>query len=406
MKKFYFFILALIFLVVTSRSQPVFSSLTTSSNTNLMGISFADTVTGYACGENGTVIKTTNGGASWTTLTTGNTNRLWDIKIIPGSAGQKVIAVGDNNTVIKSMNGGISWAAQNIPFQAGSFVFGIQCMDSLNYFACGGDYATLTGAVLKTADGGSSWTKTPVNSSVFLDKVFMMNNNYGFTAGSHSGFTDGSIQRTTNGSSFSSVKNSTDLLTNVYCLSAKDIITIGIGGHIWKSTDSGSTWVEHSASGMDLYGISFVNQLTGYACGGSGSGGIILQTKDGGSTWTVVPYPVYTTLQSVCITGNKIFIAGAVGTILKATLSSGVYVADHSVKPAVVELYPNPGSGLLHINNTTQERIHCTLSDVFGKILYEFLCDEGETTYNLSGLNPGVYFYTLSNGQQGKVIRN
>lgn len=115
-----------------------FTTLNTGVTLELKSISFADTNTGFACGDSGVVLKTTNGGAAWTRLTTGTKKPLWDIKVVPNSNGQQVIALGDDGTIIKSTNAGTSWTAQISGLPAGSFLFSVQCIDAMNYYASGG----------------------------------------------------------------------------------------------------------------------------------------------------------------------------------------------------------------------------------------------------------------------------
>jgi photosystem II stability/assembly factor-like uncharacterized protein len=57
----------------------------------------------------------------------------------------------------------------------------------------------------------------------------------------------------------------------------------GEGGDIFKTTDSGVTWVRQNAgTAASIYSIRFVNTTTGWASTESGD---VLRTTDGGSTW-------------------------------------------------------------------------------------------------------------------------
>lgn len=309
----------LTFCCIYLKAQLTFSIQTTPTQVALQGISFADSLIGYACGDAGTVIQTTDGGNNWQTLTTNISDDLWDIKVIPGSLGMKVIAVGENNRVIKSVDGGLNWTLQNIPFQAGSFVFGIQCIDSLNYYACGGDFGTFSGAILKTNNGGINWTKIIVGSSMFLDKIFMLSPTKGFVAGSGNTFTNGGIGKTLNGSSWVSSNTSNSLVTNVWCPTKSNVIAIGLGGQIWRSQNTGTSWTNLAVNNVDLYGICFSDSLNGIICGGSSAGSIILITTDGGVNWvTNTTHTLNAQLTSVCESQGKIYIAGGNGTVLKA----------------------------------------------------------------------------------------
>lgn len=388
-------------------AQIPFTSQTTNTTTSLKGISFADTTMGYACGDGGVILKTINGGTTWTALTSGTSNNLWDIKVVPNTGGQKIITVGDNNTVRKSVNGGTSWTALSIPWASGSFVFGVQCLDSVNYFVCGGIVGTFNGAVLKTTNGGASWTSTNVPGSFFLDKVFMLNPTYGFNVGTATA-TDGTIHKTSTGTSYTTVKSSSGIVTNLWCNNANNIVAVGLSGQIWKSTDAGTSWVSHSFNSTDLYGIQFADSLNGFACGGTPAGNIILQTIDGGNTWTQIPFSFNGGLQSICIIGNKIYIAGDLGKIIKATHPFPTGINDVENNNAV-SVYPNPANDEINIAVTDQfSPYDFTLFNVDGKIVKHYFRSEPYSTFDVNILTSGIYYYQflLSNNKKysGKLV--
>ena len=72
-------------------------------------------------------------------------------------------------------------------------------------------------------------------------------------------------------------------------------------GSILKSNDGGKNWRQvENKNKLPLYGISFVNELVGFAvggqsyCGGTGCkvpGYLMLRTTDGGETWDSIPLP-------------------------------------------------------------------------------------------------------------------
>ncbi len=68
----------------------------------------------------------------------------------------------------------------------------------------------------------------------------------------------------------------------------------------------------------------------------------------------------------------------------------------------LVKLYPNPTSGLLHINNQEQVDIH--IYDVLGKQLESSSLETGTNSIDLSYFTAGIYFVKVrlfSNGQEG-----
>lgn len=78
MKKILFLIPILLFILMNSSfAQSGWSWQNPSINGNtLTSLKMVNSNTGYACGNAGTIIKTTNNGASWITLNTGVTTLL------------------------------------------------------------------------------------------------------------------------------------------------------------------------------------------------------------------------------------------------------------------------------------------------------------------------------------------
>jgi photosystem II stability/assembly factor-like uncharacterized protein len=85
------------------------SSVTTE---NLYDVHFVDASNGYAVGDNGVVVKTSNGGTSWTNLTKGSTDTVNAVCFDP--SGVVGVAVGDNGKVYKTLNGGSLWTVTDL----------------------------------------------------------------------------------------------------------------------------------------------------------------------------------------------------------------------------------------------------------------------------------------------------
>ena len=83
---------------------------------HLSDIYFYDTNIGYAVGFGGTIIKTTNGGSSWTNLSSGTTNDLYSMDFIDASIGYAAGEVNETSSVIKTTDGGVSWIDKSSGF--------------------------------------------------------------------------------------------------------------------------------------------------------------------------------------------------------------------------------------------------------------------------------------------------
>src|SRR5947208_7679638 len=75
----------------------------------LYGVSFTDANTGTATGDNGTIVRTTDGGDSWSIQSSGTTNTLYGVSFTDANHGT---AVGGGGTIVKTTDGGNNWISQ------------------------------------------------------------------------------------------------------------------------------------------------------------------------------------------------------------------------------------------------------------------------------------------------------
>lgn len=124
----------------------------------LRSISFADALNGLAVGDSGVILRTTDGGNSWTQITAPVRRNFNAVKCI--SSSKAILCGGDNAqaTILRSSNGGLSWSI--IKDTAGGILNDVFFLnDSIGYIA--GDQSTF----LKTRNGGLTWKADTVNHS-------------------------------------------------------------------------------------------------------------------------------------------------------------------------------------------------------------------------------------------------
>jgi photosystem II stability/assembly factor-like uncharacterized protein len=80
---------------------------------DLYSVSFGDETTGYAVGDNGTVLKTTNGGTTWVVISKGAVNNFNAAAFTDD--GVNGIAVGDGGAVYRTLNSGTTWTTMGAP---------------------------------------------------------------------------------------------------------------------------------------------------------------------------------------------------------------------------------------------------------------------------------------------------
>src|SRR5205807_9380369 len=113
---------------------------------NLNGAILLDSGTGFAVGDTGTILKSTDAGATWAPLASGTSTTLHGIYFLDPNDG---IAVGDSGTILRTTDGGAAW--QNV---ASGVVDGLRSVsfNGVNGI-CGGDSQT----ILYSTDSGASW---------------------------------------------------------------------------------------------------------------------------------------------------------------------------------------------------------------------------------------------------------
>jgi photosystem II stability/assembly factor-like uncharacterized protein len=142
------------------------------------------------------------------------------------------------------------------------------------------------GGLVRSADGGDSWSVilTPTHSR--LRGVDMVDERTGYAAGDH-----GAIIKTEDGgltwlSVASPVRYS---LLGLRFLSPDTGFISSDYGIILSTRDGGKSWRKDSTVFGSLYGIDFVDRKLGYVVGGQ-DGGILLRTQNGGDSWDHLPF--------------------------------------------------------------------------------------------------------------------
>ena len=113
----------------------------------LLDVCVIDANTAAAVGEAGTILRTTDGGASWETQISGTTSRLMGVSFADANTGT---VVGYNGTILRTVNGGATWERQVSPT-------GESLVDVCFANADTGIAVEYDGGILRTTDGGAIW---------------------------------------------------------------------------------------------------------------------------------------------------------------------------------------------------------------------------------------------------------
>ena len=302
------------------------------SGTGLNGVAFVNASDGWAVGFGGTILHTTNGGATWTVQNSGTTSDLYGVAFVNASdgwavGGYPVYGDGEGDNILATTNGGATWTAQS----SGAYLFKAVA------FANASDGWAVSGAVtFATTNGGATWTAEspgPNGRIVTGCSVACANASDAWVAG------EAGIFATTDGGATWSLLPNTG--QGVACANASDVWVVG--NSLWDyaavlhSTNGGATWTTQWTNPGDalyvnpyLNGVAFANASDGWAVGFANSGGFILHTTNGGATWSLQCSGRMSVLNAVaCPNANDAWVVGgsapgvdygrATGTILATT---------------------------------------------------------------------------------------
>jgi photosystem II stability/assembly factor-like uncharacterized protein len=157
----------------TTNAGATWTALPPPTSTNYTHVFFLDANTGYVTGGVGTLLKTTNAGASWTILNPNTSEDLHGIFFTNANTG---FISGQVYTMRKTTDAGATWLSVNSDLTGGNVVTPLPSIyftnDSTGYCVGGYAYPTGTpsnGVILKTTDRGANWFKQahPAGTDLF-----------------------------------------------------------------------------------------------------------------------------------------------------------------------------------------------------------------------------------------------
>lgn len=145
---------------------------------------------------------------------------------------------GGTGALVKTSDGGVSFSRVNIPTL--NPLHGITCPTAHVCYSAG-DFGTF----LKTENGGETWTEYQLGS-----------------------------------------RANPPPLNALFALDAKQVFVVGKDGRMYRTRDGGAYWTTVSLRTIaDLTAVYFINQSVGFV---TGNDGVLLKTEDSGNTWATV----------------------------------------------------------------------------------------------------------------------
>jgi photosystem II stability/assembly factor-like uncharacterized protein len=271
----------------------------TSQNERIYSVSQPTFSRAWGCGDSGLIVASTNAGLTWTPQVTPTTEALWDIHFaneLVGYAGGT--AAGGNLTLLKTTDGGATWASIG---PAGAMdIRSIGTLDNSDHLVIVGGTPGGFAEIKVSTDGGATFPFTIISvaPSLFTSvaippSVPNIPPNYGVWVTNNFG----DINHSQSGGQAPYVTQSTGQsagLLDIYALDTLNVWACGVGGVVLRTID-GANWTKIQAGLPDdlLVSIHFIDQNNGWTCGLSLATvtRVMYRTSDGGVTWTEVAVP-------------------------------------------------------------------------------------------------------------------
>ncbi|HMA53943.1 MAG TPA: YCF48-related protein, partial [Acidobacteriota bacterium] len=154
---------------VSGRTGPAAPSLSwvvqaSGTTASLRGLSAVDDRTAWASGSNGTVLRTLDGGATWTILSVPGAAAT-DFRDVEAFGPDDAVVMGIDRpaTIFRTTDGGKTWSRTFADDSPGIFLDGLAFVDEKNGWAVG-DPMDGRFLIISTTDGGATWEPLPAAS--------------------------------------------------------------------------------------------------------------------------------------------------------------------------------------------------------------------------------------------------
>lgn len=342
----------------TTIANIVWTQQVSGTSQNLRGLNFVNDLTGWACGYSGVILKTTNGGENWIQQTSPTGAILYDINFINQNTGW---AVGESSSIIKTTNGGINWFSLTPP-PVMSLFWSVFFTDSSTGYITG-QYSD--NRVYKTTNGGNNWNQILSYGSGLMKVNFpiVQPEMIGYVCSMNSMF------KTTNaGGNWTnlSIPTGGNLMYGIYFVDTLTGWTVGNGGRIIYTSDGGSSFQVQNCPNVNFRSVYFFNANSGFAVGIQGN---IISTFNGGLNWYSNISNTASNLWSVYMTAANIgWAVGEGGVILKTGLSIVPPVLLSPVNGAT-GLSQTPALDWSDVSNATKYRVQVSAQSNFNTLL-------------------------------------
>jgi photosystem II stability/assembly factor-like uncharacterized protein len=277
---------------------------------NPRGLWMFDASNVYVSGDGDCIMRTTNGGTSWTSPTS-ISNGNYIIRDVYGVTATDVWAAANDGRLLHTTDGTnwvevqtsttesfqALWLSATVNYAVGAGLATVTSPDRTTWTLLAGStpgwsiagvsaqvawVAGQSGTIKATTDGGTTWATQATPVTTALRSIDAYDSQRAIAVGD-----GGVIVWTTNGGTTWS-QASPPTTQNLWAVSMADDRTafaVGLGGVVLATHDSGATWTTIASGGVDLFSVSAPDDQTIWVGGDSGT---VRKSLNGGATWTTL----------------------------------------------------------------------------------------------------------------------
>ena len=404
--------LFLIFIIMPVQAQWVQQTSGTTENLNDVYCITEDIV--VAVGNNGVIIKTTDGGLNWIQKTSGTNDPILDVKFLNQNIG--FANGGGNGKFLRTIDGGENWSLINTGFS--NYYKNISIIDGNTFFLSGSN-----GSIIKTIDGGNSFTS--INSPLTIDvqDIQFINNQIGYVlVGNYNQMGEYYLYKTNNGGiNWQLVMN--DFVDSFYFVNENLGFISKNHQSIFKTSDGGLIFTEivsgnipftnrlgiFTISGENIWSVGYTYALCSceYYCIGKINNSDSNNPFDEGNTCIQDfnnSYPRFNGIHFATETTG--YVVANNGKIYKNSTGNNVLKNENFEKVNKLKIYPNPSTEKVTVDfeEVMSQSITVKITDLLGKNVYLQTYQPSKSiSIDTKSFSKGVYLLTITSNDKSQT---
>ena len=321
-------VLALIFISAETFSQGTWERIDSPTDQFLKSTHFVDSLYGWAVGDSGTIIHTSDGGENWIVQDSKIENEIVDVFFLNRTLGWasawKSDAAPYGTIFLTTTNGGTIW--QNSFYRDENiFINCVLFLDTLTGWM-GGDPHSL----VKTTDGGSNWEQADVDSTTLaffpVLNIKFFNEQYGYACGGRQDMAGVTWRTSNGGEKWYPIKPEdapADPVQEVHTIDSINVIGISgdvegfYGIDVIRTSDGGVFWEYETLTHRGVpHDLDFRSETEVWAP--LGFDNVFIVSTDAGTSWAQISTPDSTSIYDLIFPDSLHgFAVGEEGAILK-----------------------------------------------------------------------------------------